>query len=57
MCGIIQGMNREEHIAPIAAAIDSDGVMACADTAQNAVVRVSSKVDVCKVSGIGESRK
>ena len=56
-CGIIQCMNREEHIAPIAAAKDFDGVMACADAAQNAAVRASSKVDVCEVSGIGESRK
>ena len=41
VCGIIQGMNREEHIAPIAAAIDSDGVMVCADAAQDAAVRAS----------------
>ena len=56
-CGIISSMNKEEHIAPIAAAIDSDGVMVCADAAQNAAVYVSSKVDVCEVSGIGESRE
>lgn len=40
-CGIIQCMNREEHIAPIAAAKDFDGVMACADAAQNAAVHAS----------------
>ena len=56
-CGIISSMNKEEHIAPIAAAKDFDGVMACADAAQNAAVHVSSKVDICEVSGIGESRK
>ena len=50
-------MNKARQIAPIAAAVISGGIMAYDEAAQNAAVHVPSKVDVCEVSGIGESRK
>ena len=56
-CGIIQNMNKARQIAPIASAVISGGIMAYDEAAQNAAVHVPSKVDVCDVSGIGESRK
>ena len=40
-CGIMQNMNKAKQIAPIAAAVISGGIMACAEAAQNAAVRAS----------------
>ena len=56
-CGIIAPMKNTRNAAVDASAVISGGSVACADAAQNAAVHVSSKVDVCEVSGIGESRK